>query len=283
MSSPAPRPSVLRRRSLLFGGIAGLAVAAAAGETGWSLWGSSLNGAHPLPEHPRTGPVHMQIVAHPDDCLYFINPRIARVLAAGAGICTVVLTAGEADGRNTRDIARAPDYAGYAAARNTGLRRAYAHLATGDSESEWDREAADLDSGQQVEICVLRDRPEVHLIFCSLWTNLGRLTGDFTRLLSLWEGGLGDSLVLPPEGSPLTGESTVDRETIQATLLELLEHYRPAVVNTLDPDPDPVVGEKLGAEQTGYSDHIDHTAAALFAWEAVREWGQAAVVESWRG
>lgn len=285
MPSPVPDPGrpPLRRRSLLFGGIGGLAVAAGAAEAAWSLWESSLNGDHTLPEHPATGPVHMQIVAHPDDCLYFINPRIARVLEAGAGVCTVVLTAGEADGRNTRDIARAPDYAGYSGARNNGLRRAYAHLATGDSESVWDRAAADLDSGQQVEICVLRERPEVHLIFCSLWTNLGRLTGDFTRLLALWEGNLETSLVLPPTGSELTGKSIVDRETIRSTLLELLDHYRPATVNTLDPDPDPVVGERLGAEQEGYSDHIDHTAAALFAWEAVRDWGQAAVVESWRG
>ncbi|HEU5127313.1 MAG TPA: PIG-L family deacetylase [Glycomyces sp.] len=283
MPSPAPRPAPLRRRSLLFGGIAALAVTAAAGESAWSLWHSSLNGGNGLPEHPRTGPVHMQIVAHPDDCLYFINPRIARVLDSGAGICTVVLTAGEADGRNSRDPARPPDFAGYAAARNTGLRRAYAHLATGDAESPWDRGSVDLASGQQVEICVLRARPEVHLVFCSLWTNLGRLTGDFTRLLALWEGRLESSLVLPPAGSPLTDESTVDRETVRATLLELLDRYRPAVVNTLDPDPDPVAGKRLGAEQRGYSDHIDHTAAALFAWDAVREWGRAAVVESWRG
>ncbi|GAB3647574.1 PIG-L family deacetylase [Glycomyces tarimensis] len=282
MSSPAPAPShpALRRRSLLVGGIAGLAVAATATETAWSLWDSA--GPHEPPRHPATGPVHMQIVAHPDDCLYFINPRIARVLAAGAGICTVVLTAGESEGRNSRDPAGAPDFAGYAAARNTGLRRAYAHLATGDSESVWDRECADLDSGQQVEICVLRERPEVHLIFCSLWTNLGRLTGDFTRLLALWEGGLDTSLVLPPTDSGL-GESTVDRETVRASLLDLLDRYRPVVVNTLDPDPDPVAGEKLGAEQNGYSDHIDHTAAALFAWDAVTEWAQAAAVESWRG
>ncbi|HLU27239.1 MAG TPA: PIG-L family deacetylase [Glycomyces sp.] len=283
MPSPAPRPSPLRRRSLLFGGLAGLTVAAAAGENAWSLWRSSLTGGNALPAPPRTGPVHMQIVAHPDDCLYFVNPRIARVLDAGAGICTVVLTAGEADGRNSRHPDRPADFAGYAAARNTGLRRAYAHLATGDAESPWDRESADLGSGQQVEACVLRARPEVHLLFCSLWTNLGRLTGDFTRLLALWEGGLETSMVLPPAGSPLTDESLVDRETVRATLLELLERYRPAVVNTLDPDPDPVIGEKLGAEQTGYSDHIDHTAAALFAWDAVREWGEAAVVESWRG
>jgi LmbE family N-acetylglucosaminyl deacetylase len=225
----------------------------------------------------------MQIVAHPDDCLYFINPRVARVLGDGAGICTVVLTAGESDGRNTWDVAAPADFAGYAAARDTGLRRAYAQLALGDADAPWDRHLAPLDSGQEVELCVLRDKPEVHLVFCSLWTNLGRLTGEFTRLLALWEGRLNTSLILPPSGSPLTAESTMDRATVQATLLELLDRYRPAVVNTLDPDPDPVVGERLGAEQPGYSDHIDHTAAALFAWEAVQAWGGALAVESWRG
>ncbi|GAB3996206.1 hypothetical protein GCM10029992_15570 [Glycomyces albus] len=188
MPSPAPaRRLSLRRRDLLIGGLAGLAVVAAGAEEAKSLWDAT-GTDHPLPDHPATGPVHMQIVAHPDDCLYFINPRVGRAMSAGAGICTVVLTAGEADGRNARDPAAAPDWASYAAARNTGLRRAYAYLATGDAESPWERYCARLDSGQTVEVCVLAARPEIHVVFCSLWTNLGRLTGEYTRLLSLWRG-----------------------------------------------------------------------------------------------
>ncbi|WP_030162355.1 PIG-L family deacetylase [Glycomyces sp. NRRL B-16210] len=277
---PAPRPP-LRRRDLLVGGLAALAVTAAAAESAWSVRRAA--GAAPFPGPSGDGPVHMQIAAHPDDCLYFINPRIARVLDEGAGICTVVLTAGEADGRNTWNRAAPADYNGYAAAREHGLRRAYAHMALGDPDAVWDRYPARLDSGQDVELCVLRDRPEIHLVFCCLWTNLGRLTGGFTRLLALWEGRLGASVVLPPADSPLRDEAAVDRATVQATLLELLDRYRPVAVNTLDPDPDPVVGDKLGAEQSGYSDHIDHTAAALFAWEAAAAWGRAAAIESWRG
>ncbi|MCD0443503.1 PIG-L family deacetylase [Glycomyces sp. A-F 0318] len=276
-----PSHAPLRRRDLLVGGLAGLAVTAAVAESAWSLREAAAGGDFPGPT--GAGPVHMQIVAHPDDCLYFVNPRVARVLHDGAGICTVVLTAGEAGGQNTWDGAAPADYAGYAAARDSGLRRAYAHMALGDPDAPWDRYTAALDSGQDVELCVLRDKPEVHLVFCSLWTNLGRLTGDFTRLLALWEGRLEAAAVLPPTGSPLTSQSTVDQDMVRATLLELLGRYRPAVVNTLDPDPDPVVGERLGAEQAGYSDHIDHTAAALFAWEAVAAWGGALAVESWRG
>jgi len=283
---PSPRPPLLRRRDLLVGGLAGLAVTAAAAESVWSLREAAAGGDFPAPS--TAGPVHMNIVAHPDDCLYFVNPRVARVLRDGAGICTVVLTAGEADGRNTWDEAAPADFPGYTAARDNGLRRAYALMALGDPDAPWDRYLAALDSGQDVELCVLRDKPEVHVVFCSLWTNLGRITGDFTRLLALWEGRLDAAAVLPPADSPLTAHfgsaaATVDRATVQATLLELLERYRPVVVNTLDPDPDPVVGEKFGAEQSGYSDHIDHTAAALFAWEAVAAWGGALAVESWRG
>ncbi|MQM28806.1 PIG-L family deacetylase [Glycomyces albidus] len=275
------RPPQLRRRDLLVGGLAGLAVTAAAAESTRSVWDAASGATFPDP--PRTGPVHLQIGAHADDCLYFLNPRIARVLEDGANLCTVVLTAGEADGRNTWDTAAPVDYAGYAAARGNGLRRAYALMALGDPDAPWDRRGATLGSGQDVELCVLRDRPEVHLVFCSLWTNLGRVTGDFTRLLALWEGRLDASAVLPPAGSPLASESTVDRSTVRATLVELLERYAPAAVNTLDPDPDPVVGAKLGAEQPGFSDHIDHTAAALFAWDALAAWGGEATVESWRG
>jgi LmbE family N-acetylglucosaminyl deacetylase len=278
MTSPRPH---LRRRDLLVGGLAGLAVTAAAAESTRAVWDAATGTSYPEP--PRTGPVHMQIGAHADDCLYFLNPRVARLLDDGANLCTVVLTAGEADGRNTWDTAAPVDYAGYAAARGNGLRRAYALMALGDPDAPWDRTRATLDSGQDVELCVLRDRPEVHLVLCSLWTNLGRVTGDFTRLLALWEGRLDASAVLPPADSPLTSESTVDRATVRASLVELLERYAPVAVNTLDPDPDPVVGERLGAEQDGYSDHIDHTAAALFAWDAVHAWGGAKAVESWRG
>ncbi|MDA1367043.1 PIG-L family deacetylase [Glycomyces algeriensis] len=278
---PSPRPLPLRRRDLLVGGVAGRAGGAPGAAGARGVREAATASAFPEPE--RSGPVHMQIVAHPDDCLYFINPRVARVLDDGAGLCTVVLTAGEADGRNSWEAAAPADFAGYAAARDNGLRRAYALLALGDADAPWDRHLASLDSGQDVELCVLRDKPQVHVVFCSLWTNLGRITGEFTRLLALWEGRLDDSLVLPPTDSPLTAESTVDRATVQATLLELLDRYRPAVVNTLDPDPDPISGDRLGAEQPGYSDHIDHTAAALFAWEAVRAWGGARSTEAWRG
>ncbi|WP_335989414.1 PIG-L family deacetylase [Glycomyces sp. MUSA5-2] len=276
---PSPRTPHLRRRDLLVGGLAGLAVTAAAAEGARSVWDAA--SGTPFPEPPRTGPVHLMIGAHPDDCLYFVNPRVARVVEDGADLCTVVLTAGEADGRNTWDTAAPVDYAGYAASRNNGLRRAYALMALGDADAPWDRSRATLGSGQDVELCVLRDRPGVHLVFCSLWTNLGRVTGDFTRLLALWEGRLDASAVLPPAGSPLGAGSTVDRATVRASLAELLDRYRPVAVNTLDLDPDPVAGERLGAEQTGYSDHIDHTAAALFAWEAAL--GTSATVESWRG
>ncbi|MEU6861560.1 PIG-L family deacetylase [Glycomyces sp. NPDC046736] len=278
---PSSRPGPLRRRDLLVGGLAGLAVTAAVAESAWSVREAA--GADSFPEPGIAAPVHMQILAHPDDCLYFVNPRIARVLDDGAALCTVVLTAGEAGGRNTWNTRAPTDYAGYAAARDNGLRRAYALLALGDPDAPWERRRATLDSGQDVELCVLQDRPGVHLVFCSLWTNLGRLTGDFTRLLALWEGRLGASVVLPPADSPLTDETAVDRDMVQATLLELLDRYQPVAVNTLDPDPDPVVGDKFGAEQSGYSDHIDHTAAALFAWEAVAAWGRARAVESWRG
>lgn len=81
-----------------------------------------------------------QVFAHADDDLYFANPDLYRLLAAGHRVTSVYLTAGEADGRNvdTRDPLRerAPvDFAGYMEARQSGLRSAYATMVLGKREA----------------------------------------------------------------------------------------------------------------------------------------------------
>ncbi|WP_243087716.1 PIG-L family deacetylase [Streptomyces sp. 891-h] len=48
----------------------------------------------------RTAESVLQIVAHPDDDLYFVNPETAQSLRSGRPLTTVYLTSGESDGVN---------------------------------------------------------------------------------------------------------------------------------------------------------------------------------------
>lgn len=59
--------------------------------------------ADPAPGLPVAGPrpaLMMQILAHPDDDLYFMNPDTQQALAAGTPLVCVYLTAGESFGLN---------------------------------------------------------------------------------------------------------------------------------------------------------------------------------------
>src|SRR5690348_2456392 len=67
----------------------------------------------------------MQIVAHEDDDILFMNPDVYNMIAAGYGNVTIYLTAGEADGSvdgtQSREV--------FAANRQKGIRAAYAAMA----------------------------------------------------------------------------------------------------------------------------------------------------------
>jgi hypothetical protein len=78
------------------------------------------------------------------------------------------------------------------------------------------------------------------------------------------------------DDSPVTRPSSYDYDELVDALTGLLDHYRPSVVQTLDPDPDiqhsPERFRRKDSEQHGYSDHPDHTAVACFSWAALIRW-----------
>ncbi|MFJ6940111.1 PIG-L family deacetylase [Streptomyces sp. NPDC101132] len=101
-------------------GAAAMVVASATGGLGAadSAAGADARAAQDSPEGiPGTGTV-LQVVAHPDDDLYFMNPDIERSISAGHALTTVFLTAGESDGINGQagETGRPPAPAGPAAA-----------------------------------------------------------------------------------------------------------------------------------------------------------------------
>jgi LmbE family N-acetylglucosaminyl deacetylase len=226
----------------------------------------------------------MQILAHPDDDLYFMNPDTQRMLDAGVPLVCIYVTAGEHDGKNhiPGDWDVPADRAGYSSARHQGLRQAYAALLGLDRFADWTKDVASLHGGHRAEINTLTNgRATVELIFLNLPMHTTR---RYMALPSLWrDRSLGLNTVVAA-GSPLRGTVSYDYDELIDVLVGLMEQYRPTVIQTLDPDPDiqhsDEATRKKDSEQRGYSDHADHTAVALFSWAAMVRWVARATKDS---
>ncbi|MFI9105311.1 PIG-L family deacetylase [Streptomyces fildesensis] len=234
----------------------------------------------------------VQVVAHPDDDLYFINPDVQRAVETGGTVVTAVLTAAEGDGRNldTGYWARnktAPDGAAYSRARHNGLRRAYARMATGDPDSPWHSEAVRLTDTIVMQCDILRARQHVRLCFFQVAHSFrgadSAPSGAAYGLASLWRRTTDAAATLVVADSPVSQVQEIRHEDLVQALVALLEMYHPTVVRTLDPDPEHDGGKK---DTHVDSDHQEHTATAQFALEAVRLYrdgtGRTPILEHYR-
>ncbi|GAU70545.1 hypothetical protein SSP35_20_00410 [Streptomyces sp. NBRC 110611] len=249
----------------------------------------------PAQRDGTSGATILQIVAHPDDDLYFMSPDLPQSVDANDRIVSVYLTSGEANGRNKvpgSDAKPEEDFAGYAGSRQQGLRQAYALMATGDGLARWNRTTLDLPGGLRAEADSLADHPGVTLVFLGL----SQHTRDRTKradvgLPVLWKNPEAVGRTRVATGSTVREERTVTRGTVIDALTALLDRFRPTLVRTLDPDPDMQVHDaehRRHHDQTGYSDHPDHTAAALFTYAALERYrgpgaGRHYVVTAYRG
>ncbi|MFJ2009820.1 PIG-L family deacetylase [Streptomyces globisporus] len=218
----------------------------------------------------------LQLLAHPDDDLYFMNPDTREALDAGTPLVCVYLTAGEADGVNRIPGASrpAPDRAAYSSSRHQGLRQAYAELLGLDRFTPWQKSVAALHGGHRAEVNVLTDGVRrVELVFLNTAMHTGR---GRPGLPSLWRDRRLMLRTVVADNSPLERAGSYTYESLIDVLTGLLEQYRPTVVHTLDPDPDLQFSSEYerrrDSEQRGYSDHADHTAAGCFAWAALIRW-----------
>lgn len=282
------RPALPRRRTVLAATTAAVAALAAAG---CSVPEPRRRGpqADPAPGKPiahGTRARLLQIVAHPDDDLYFMNPDAQRMLAAGVPVVCVYVTAGEHRGVNRvpgRPDATPPtDKAAYSSARHQGLRQAYAELLGLPKFTPWEKGVTGLRGGHRAEINTLtNDRRRVELVFLNLAMHTTR---DRQGPPTLWSARELHLRQVVSADSPLTEASgSYDYDGLVDVLAGLLDRYRPTVVHTLDPDPDIQLSDEAtrrrDSEQRGYSDHGDHTAVASFSWAALIRW----VAESTRG
>ncbi|MFE5512906.1 PIG-L family deacetylase [Streptomyces sp. NPDC056529] len=226
--------------------------------------------AKPVPAPPSSASV-MQVVAHPDDDLFFMNPDISQSLHSDGPLASVYLTAGESDGVNARprDAAKpAADKAGYAEARQNGIRAAYAEMATGSRTSPWDRVAIPTAGGAWAELDTLRAKPQVKLVWLQMH-EAGSISGDRPRSLNgLWHGRVSALGSQRSAGTPVAADFSYTREQVVATMTGLLERFRPTFVRMQDPTPGTHPGSGV------YRDHQDHLYGARFLQEALARYAK---------
>ncbi|NUS87458.1 MAG: PIG-L family deacetylase, partial [Streptomyces sp.] len=282
MNSRSAGPAATRRQALA--ALAALTAATAATTAGCS-GSSGASPTSPVPVRPLSprpaesfanteNALLLQILAHPDDDLYFMNPDAEHMLTAGVPVVCVYVTAGEAAGINREAGTPRPgaDKAAYSAARHQGLRQAYAQLLGLDKFTRWRRSVLELPGGVTAETNVLGNGGRsVRLIFL----NIAMLSAGNVRIPQLWNlpGILMRTLIAAD--SPVRAPSTYRHQTLVDVLAGIMDRYRPTVIHTLDPDPDFQVHDATHPrdnDQPGCSDHRDHTPVALFAWKAIAQW-----------
>ncbi|MEU7134529.1 PIG-L family deacetylase [Streptomyces sp. NPDC046261] len=220
-------------------------------------------------------PLLLQIMAHPDDDLFFMNPDAQHLVSSGVPVVSVYVTAGEAVGQNWIPgmPPPRPDKAAYSSARHQGLRQAYAEMIGRDKFTPWKKSVMDLPGGVQAETNELTNgRRRARLIFL----NIAMLsTAGNTRLPQLWERPYAMMQSLVAADSPCTAVSTYRHKTVVDVLATIMAKFRPTVVHTMDPDPDYQVHDATHPKDNDYgacSDHRDHTPTALFTWKALAQW-----------
>ncbi|MEV7172431.1 PIG-L family deacetylase [Streptomyces sp. NPDC093224] len=262
--------------------LAALFVALTVGALGVTTWASGHGSAQPqvAPEAAVRPSVTegsvVQLVAHPDDDLFFMNPDLSRSIATGVKVTTVYLTSGESDGRNEahsphlEDPAAPADRAAYAEARQNGIRAAYAEMATGSRTSAWRREAVPTAGGGSAEVDVLLARPEVNLVWMQL-REARSISGDNPdSLRGLWDAkvpALGSQLT---SGTPVRAPFSYTKDQAVDAIAGVLERYRPTTVRTQDPTPGRAEGG--GA----FHDHQDHMYGARFVQAATERYARSA-------
>ncbi|MFF8292599.1 PIG-L family deacetylase [Streptomyces sp. NPDC016309] len=216
------------------------------------------------------GEAVVQIMAHPDDDLFFMNPDASQSIASGRSLTSVYLTAGESDGRNARrqDPRPRADKAAYAEARQNGIRAAYAEMATGNRTSPWDRTSIVTAGGGRAELDTLRAKPQISLVWLQL-REAGSISDDRPHSLrGLWDGRVERLESQLAAGSPVRDGFAYTRDQTVATLTGVLDRFRPTFVRMMDPTPGR--NEKTGK----LSDHQDHMYGARFAQAALARYAE---------
>jgi LmbE family N-acetylglucosaminyl deacetylase len=226
---------------------------AAHGEQRWSLWpdGRKLVGlllvtvligtsactpTSTPPTTPATASAGgvLNVVAHQDDDLLFLNPDVLHAVRSGRRVRTVYVTAGDAG-----------EGAAYWQRRELGVRAAYATMA--DVDDIWDQSSVAV-AGRQVTVVTLRARPVISLAFMRLpdgdGDGHGFAANQNQSLQKLWTGEIATI-------GTVDGATTYAKSELQDALTALMSSFGAGDVNTLD-----------FSRGYGDGDHSDHVTVA---------------------
>ena len=161
----------------------------------------------------------MNIVAHQDDDLLFMNPDISKEIKQGFCERTVYLTAGDAGGGKY-----------YWLSREAGAEKAYS-IMMGKPNIEWNAHTVKIADNEYVQIANPVGYPKISLIFMLLPD--GNLTGqgfsghNFQSLQELYYGSIGNI-------NTVDGQSIYSKNDLISALLTLMNTYGPGEIRTQD-------------------------------------------------
>jgi LmbE family N-acetylglucosaminyl deacetylase len=197
-----------------------------------------------LDELPSTScpvPSVMNIVAHQDDDLLFMNPDLVHDIKAGHCVRTVYVTGGDAG---------AQQY--YWLSRERGSEAAYSTM-TGSSDI-WIERVVQLPSGQYATIANPRGNSKISLVFLHMpdgnVKGQGFVSNRYETLEKL------DSRKIKSIHTIYSG-SSYDSDDLVKTLTDLMHTYQPAEIRT-----------QSNFVSTQYPDHSDHMAVGKFTQKA---------------
>jgi putative flippase GtrA/LmbE family N-acetylglucosaminyl deacetylase len=193
-------------------------------------------------QHCKDHQTILQIVAHEDDDLLFMNPDLLHSIQQGNCVTTVYVTAGDAGSSKF-----------YWLARERGSEAAYSELS--GAAPTWNEQSIKLANQQFVTLAQPTDYPQLSLLFVHLPD--GKPDGSgFTisgqeSLAKLAAGSI-------PSIRSVDEQSVYSRSALVDALATIIGVYQPAEIRTQLPYN----------HSTMFSDHSDHMTAGQLATEA---------------
>lgn len=192
----------------------------------------------------------LNVVAHQDDDLLFINPAVSDDIAAGRCVVTVFITAGDAGRRPA-----------YWRGREAGAMAAYAAMA--GVPNEWLEDSLVVDGHRIARVSLLRTG--IELLFLRLPDAKGNPMRPGQSLKRLWRGEIGSI-------GALDSAERYTRAGLVGTLTSLMDTYQPDEIRTLDYHG-----------PYGDGDHADHHTAGYLTYAAQRQYRSAHRITGYMG
>ncbi|MEI8187485.1 MAG: PIG-L family deacetylase [Candidatus Saccharibacteria bacterium] len=192
------------------------------------------------------GPTIMNIVAHEDDDLLFMNPTTYNNVNSNRCIRSVYVTAGDAGSRKD-----------YWVGRQNGIEAAYSYM-LGTPKAEWTKQTVKLANDEYVEIASPNNSTKISLVFMLLpdgnQHGEGFESTKFETIGNLYSGSL-ETI------SGAGGQSNYTKDSLISGLEALMLAYRPSVINT-----------QSTFNQGPFFDHSDHISVANFVNSAYKSY-----------